>query len=363
MEGPRSPAESELSTVLSFLTQSLRSEAAWSIAAEYPTAFAPNNLHNMRIITEDNQVVSHAVLKPLIIKSPHVIFKVGAIGSVVTNETHRNQGLSTKIIEDCLQQASRQQCDVAILWTDLYDFYRRMGFELAGTEIAVVVEEEFQVPDPTLRLSKDSKVAAEAIHRLYSTHTVNSVRSVDETRKYLSIPNTQLYTAWDSSGQLAAYAVEGKGIDLNGYIHEWGGSVTALMSLLSFIRREKQQPITIIVPRHAQNLIQRLREKPVTYNQGYLGMIKILNFEQLAAKIKRAFRAEGVADIVLEKRDGKFLFGCNEDLAVLDGETYLTHLLFGPLDLHELGVFKPETADKLSKILPLNFWVWGWDSI
>lgn len=363
MEGPRSPAESELPTVLNFLNQSLRSEAAWSIAAEYPTALSSTNLHNMRIITEDDQVVSHAVLKPLIIKSPHIIFKVGAIGSVVTNENHRHQGLSTKILEDCLNQATRQQCDIAILWTDLYDFYRRMGFELAGTEISVVVEEEFQAPDPTLRLSKDAKVAAEAIHRLYSTHTVNSVRSVEETRKFLSIPQTLVYTAWDSSGQLAAYAVEGKGVDLGGYIHEWGGSVSAILTLLSYIRREKQQPVTIIVPRHAQNLIQRLREKPVTYNQGYLGMIKILNFDQLAAKIKRAFRADGVSDIVLEKQNGQFVFGCGTDLAVLEGEANLTHLLFGPVDLTALEVFKPETCEKLAKILPLDLWVWGWDSI
>jgi predicted acetyltransferase len=363
MEGPRSPAESELPSILNFLTQSLRSEATWSIAAEYPTALSSSNLHNMRIITEADVVLSHAVLKPLVVKSPHVIFKVGAIGSVVTNENHRNKGLSTQIIEDCIAQATRQQCDIAILWTDLYDFYHRMGFELAGTEVSIVIEEEFQAPDSSLRLSKDSKVAAEAIHRLYSTHTVNSVRTVEETRKYLSIPQTQVYTAWDASGQLAAYAIEGKGIDLSGYIHEWGGSVTALLTLLSFIRHEKQQPITIIVPHHSQNLIQRLREKPVTCNQGYLGMIKILNFDQLAAKIKRAFRAEGISDIVLEKQNGKFVFGCGQDLAVLDGEQNLTHLLFGPVDIADLGVFKPETSDKLSKILPLNLWIWGWDSI
>jgi hypothetical protein len=317
----------------------------------------------MRIITDEDQVVSHAVLKPLIVKSPHLIFKVGSIGSVVTNETHRHQGLSTKIIQDCLQQATRQQCDIAILWTDLYDFYRKMGFELAGTEISLVIEEEFAAPDPSLRLSKETKVAAEAIHRLYSTHTVNSVRTIEETRKYLNIPQTQVYTAWDSSGQLAAYAIEGKGADLGGYIHEWGGSVTAIITLLSYIRREKKQAITIIVPPHSQNLIQRLREKPVTYNQGYLGMIKILNFDQLAAKIKRAFRAEGISDIVLESRDGQYVFGCNGDLAVLGGETNLTHLLFGPVDFHMLDVFKPETRTKLSKILPLNLWIWGWDSI
>ena len=68
MEGPRSPQENELPLVLDFLNKKLRNEAAWSIAAEYPTAFSSNNLHNMHIIADEGAVLSHAVMKPLIIK-------------------------------------------------------------------------------------------------------------------------------------------------------------------------------------------------------------------------------------------------------------------------------------------------------
>ena len=274
MEGPRSPREAELPQVLDFLNKKLRSEAPWSIAAEYPTAFATNNLHNMRIIADDEKVLSHAVMKPLIIKSPHVIYKVGAIGSVVTDDQHRGQGFSTQVIQDCLKSATEQSCDIAILWTDLFDFYRRMGFELAGYEYSFVIEEDFDVPPINLRFSTDPKIAPDAIYRLYSSHTVNSVRTMEETRKFLSIPETKVYTAWEPNGQLAAYAIEGKGIDLGGYIHEWGGSVSKLMALLSFIRAQKGQPYTIIVPKHSTNLIEQLQRKTVTMNQGFLGMIK-----------------------------------------------------------------------------------------
>lgn len=363
MEGPRSPKEAELPHVMDFLNKSLRQEAEWSIAAEYPTAFAQSNIHNMRIISEEGQVLSHAVLKPLIIKSPHLIYKVGALGSVVTNDTHRGQGLSTQVISNCLELAAEQSCDIAILWTDLFDFYRRMGFELAGSEFSFVIEDTFTVPDQKLRFSMDSRVSPEAIFRLYSSHTVNSVRTIEETRKFLSIPQTKIYTAWESNGQLAAYAIEGKGVDLGGYIHEWGGSATKLVALLSFIREQKQQPVTIICPRHAQNLIQQLEKLPVTINQGFLGMIKLVNFDQLSAKIKRAFRAEGVADIVLEKHPEHFVFGIGQDLYTIKNETDMVRLLFGPVDYRALNMFKPETVEKFEKILPLNLWIWGWDSI
>lgn len=348
---------------MDFLNKSLRQEAGWSIAAEYPTAFNPNNLHNMCIIANEGHVLSHAVLKPLVIKSPHVIFKVGAIGSVVTDDAHRGQGLSTQVINDCLKKAEEQSCDIAILWTDIFDFYRRMGFELAGSEISFVIENEFDLPNNNLRFSTDSKVSPEAIHRLYSGHSVSSVRSVEETRKFLSIPQTKVYTAWESNGQLAAYAIEGKGIDLGGYIHEWGGNVQSLISLLGFVRLHKQQPFTIICPRHSQNLIRHLKELPVTVNEGYLGMIKMVNFDQLAAKIKRAFRAEGVADFVLEKQADHFVFGIGQDLFTLKNETDMVQLLFGPVDYRALDLFKEETVKKFETIFPLNLWVWGWDSI
>ncbi|HRO67236.1 MAG TPA: GNAT family N-acetyltransferase, partial [Pseudobdellovibrionaceae bacterium] len=187
MEGPRSPAELELPRVIDFLNSSLREGVSWSISAEYPTALTTSNLHNMRIITEDEKIVSHAVLKPLVVKSPSVIFKVGAIGSVVTDPGHRNQGLSTQILNDCTAEAAKQQCDVAVLWTDKYDFYRRLGFELSGTEISLMIDGDFQASSATpLRFSDENRIAAEAIQRLYNQHTVGSVRSLEEIRRFLS---------------------------------------------------------------------------------------------------------------------------------------------------------------------------------
>ncbi|HWU43442.1 MAG TPA: hypothetical protein VN132_08390, partial [Bdellovibrio sp.] len=180
---------------------------------------------------------------------------------------------------------------------------------------------------------------------------------------FLSIPETKVYTAWEPNGQLAAYAIEGKGIDLGGYIHEWGGSVSKLMALFSFIRKQKNTSYTIICPKHSTHLIEELKKKPTTINQGFLGMIKFVNFDQLAAKIKRAFRAEGIADIVLEKHPDQFVFGVGQDLYTINDETDMVRLLFGPVDYRSLGVFKEETIQKFEKVLPLNLWIWGWDSI
>lgn len=362
MEGPRAPLHNEFPELLNFLDKELRPEKSWSLAAEYPTALSPNNIHNMRIITNENRFLSHAVMKPILMKTPTAVFKAAAIGSVVTDPQHRNQGLSHRILEDCLNEAQKQECDFAILWTDLYEFYNKLNFELCGSEISLVMEENFPPPLPNLKIIKGPQVSSEAILRLFNQHTVTSVRSVEDIRKYLNIPNSNVYTAWDLSNNLVAYAIEGKGSDLSGYIHEWGGSAPALVSLLSSIRREKNEAITLIAPNSAQNLIRKLESLgPVTRNDGFLGMIKILNFDQVFRKIKKSARSLGINDFILEKNGNGFVLGANGELLLISDERAMTRIIFGPSV--ELPDISPVAQDRFSKVLPQPLWVWGWDSI
>lgn len=363
MDGPRPPQANELPTVFRFLDSHLRPEQGWSITTEYPLAFTESNRNNIRIITEREQVLAHAVIRPMIIKAPAGLFKVAGLGSVVTSSEHRNQGLSTQTILSCLEAAESQGCDFAILWTNLYDFYRKMGFELAGSELSVLLDRDINVPDQGLKFMESNKVAAEALHRLYSQHTVSSMRTVEEMRKYLQIPNTRIYTAWDDKGALKAYAVEGKGADLNGYIHEWGGGVSGLMALFAHIRKAQQRPLTIIIPRHSSNLLRAIEAQRLSINEGFLGMIKIVNAAALFGKIKKYARSLGVADLVLEKDENKFYIGVRDKICVTESEQDLIRLIFGPMRPSEVQGFGAEAASALDKVLPIHMWIWGWDSI
>ena len=190
------------------------------------------------------------------------------------------------------------------------------------------------------------------------------MRTLEETRKYLQIPNTRIYTAWDINGALRAYAIEGKGADLNGYVHEWGGGVASLLALFAHIRKVQQRPITIIVPQHSQNLMRALKTQGMQVNEGYLGMIKLLNTNALFNKIKRFARSIGIDDFILELRpDGRFYIGCEEAVFTSESEHDVIKLLFGPSRPSELHHFDPRTIATLERVLPLQMWIWGWDSI
>jgi predicted acetyltransferase len=363
MQGPRSPEAHELKKLVDFLNDNLRENQSWPITSEYPTALSASNIHNMSIITEDEKIISHAVLKTLIVKTPYAIFKIGAIGSVVTAPEYRQQGYSRKNIENCIELAHKQDCDLVILWTDQFEFYRKFGFELAGYDNSYIVDAALPIQDKTLRFVTGNNVAPEALQKIYSMHTVQAVRNTEDFRQFLKIPNSNLYTAWSPQNQLMAYAVEGKGMDLVNYVHEWGGQVDALADLLNYIYAQKQSPVTIMTPHHSQNLHKKLESQNLFKHEGYLGMLKFINLDQLLTKIKKAFRAEGHENVVLEKQGESFILGFGTDLYTLQSEADLMQLLFGPLDISALSFMTTEAQEKFARLLPMPLWIWGWDSI
>lgn len=364
MEGPRPLFEAEFSEFIRFLSTQLRPNRQWTIADEYPLALHDSNLNNVRVIKDKNDFLSAAVMKPLVIKSPVGIFKVAAIGSVVTNPLYRNQGLSRQILEDCITSARLHGCDFAILWTNLYDFYRKLGFELAGTEISLNVPMNFKCAEaPNLRFMNTSRVDPQAILKLYSQHTTGSVRTADEVKRFLSIPNMRVFTAWDEHNSLQAYAIEGKGADLEGYIHEWGGGVSKLLPLIRYATQERKRALTVIAPAHSQNLIRQLTAAGADQHSGILGMIKILNAPHLLAKMKKHIRHMGIDEVVLEPREGRFFIGYRDQIFSTDSEADLVKLIFGPLKASQLNAFDSSTAEIFEKIFPINMWIWGWDSV
>ncbi len=382
MEGPNlnasaqmtaiSPSERDWPEVIRFLDANLRPNQSWSIADEYPTSLSLANRHNMRVIAAEGRILSHAVFRPMIIKTPIGVFKAAGIGSVVTAPNERGRGLSTTIIESCLEGAASADCDFAILWTDLFDFYRRMNFELAGSEVSVLLEQTtfLAAAQKTaggfksgLKFLDSNKIAPEALLRLYQSHTVSSHRSQDDIRLGLSIPKARVATAWDPQGRMAAYAVIGKGADLDGYIHEWGGSVSALLGLFQQLLETENRDLRLIAPAHSTGLLAKLKELGCQEHRGYLGMIRILKTDSLFSKLKRHARSIGIADLVLEADGDTYKFGFQNHIYQTDSERDLVQLLFGPEKPSQLGKIDPATAKVLDRVLPIPLWVWGWDSV
>lgn len=362
---PRAPEVHELKDVYRFLDQN-RSTHGWSVSDEYPLAFDSKNVHNIRIITDEQKnIISHAVVKPTIVKTPYALYQVAVIGNVMTDPRYRQQGLSSQLIENCIDQAYLLKCDFAILWTDLFDFYKNFQFELAGTEVSLIINNQFtpQERRTDLKILSTSQVDPNAILRLYNLHSVTSHRTADDIRRYLQTPNSRIYTAWNKNNQIEAYAIEGKGVDLQGYIHEWGGNTSALLELFHYAHQQQGRELIVISPPHCKNLIRRCLNSGAKSYEGILGMIKLINKPLLIKKIQKTARQMGISDFAIEMHGDTLYFGTSEGVYKTESEADIVHLLFGPQKPSEMHSFTAQTQEKLDKLLPLPLWFWGWDSI
>ena len=302
-------------------------------------------------------------MKPFLVKSLAGVLKVAGIGSVVTATDHRGQGFSGQILNSCLEAARKDVCDFAILWTDLFDFYRKLGFELAGSEISLILEKPL-TPTVNVRVVEGAQIEASALLRLYGQHPCGGLRNEEDVRRHLKIPQSRVYTAWDQNNQMKAYAVEGKGADLQGYIHEWGGDVPSVVALIAHMQRKNTAtPLVILTPPSAENLRRTLINQGAREYQGILGMIKILSPVSLYGKVLRYARSIGFEDLILEEQSGVTVFGLGSETYRTDNPSDVVRLIFGPQKPSTLHSFDPETSKALDQIFPIPFWLWGWDSI
>lgn len=364
MNSPRSPLVQELPQVFDFLNSHLRPGKNWSIKEEYPQVFQGRNLHNLKIIWENQGPVTHAAIRPLILKTPQFIYKIATIGSVVTDPSYRGRGYSSQVIQECLLEAQKQDCEIAILWSDLHNFYRKQGFELAGYEEYFQIHKSLEThwTGPELKFLETSKVDPQAILKLYSRHSISSPRNPEDIKRYLNIPNTHLYTAWYPHQELAAFAVEGKGADLTDFIHEWGGQTPELLELFNFIFQKKGHPFTVMAGPQSVNLMLQFQKLGLSGTQGALGLIKIINIEKFGKKISQMARQYGIQKFELQNLEsGQIRLSIENEEALIRSEQDLTSRLFGPQSLTPL--FSSKLTTKIQRIFPLPLWIWGWDSI
>ena len=361
----KKPNPEDWNNINSFLKKSLRDQVDWTLDDEYPLAFSEKNRHNIRYIEDDGKICSHAVLHPTLIRTHYHLFKVGLIGSVVTAPDDRGKGYSGKIIESCIEASKENGCDFAILWTDLFNFYAKFGFEVGGTEIALQVDEKFTAPiKDSIKILDTSKVSSASLLKIYNQHQLKTIRHSSDVEKYLNIPNSEVYTAWNrQTNALEAYCVVGKGADFMNYIHEWGGNVSSVMSLIKHIYNQKKKSVTIITPPQCKNLIRQMEDHQAQKFFGVLGMIKIINPLNFCKKIKKGARALGYDSFVFEFRENKYYFGYGDEIYQTDSDQDITRLVFGPLNPGQIHSFSDQALEAFEQIFPIPFWVWGWDSI
>jgi predicted N-acetyltransferase YhbS len=362
-----SPKPEEFSKLYAFLNEILRPSHTTKVQDEYPVALHESNRARMCIARNQDQIVSHAAYYPMDITIPDsgIPLRIAAITSVATHPDFRGQGLSTRCLHQCLTNAQEEECLFAVLWSDQHAFYRKMGFILCGEDYwASLNEDKFGITmprHPEKDIRKYQPQWLEQMHGLYKSHVIHSGRSESEFGQFLKIPDTLTYLLCEKDDVLAYMSI-GKGADLKGCIHEWAGDRKNLAILLRRILR-RHFPLQLMAPSEDLDFVQDLLDIGYEGKQNRLALIKALDFPRFFEIVSATRGAALGLSIEYSFSGGNHKLLIDSDEYKTEDETALTQLAFGPEKPTELLKIGGRIGIKLDALLPVPFYMWGFDSI
>ena len=352
------------------------------IREEYPLVFEDRFSGSAISLEEGDQTVaSCSILTRDFLIGNHKV-KGGLIGSVVTHPDFRGQGHGTHMLIQAEATLQNQGCAFAILWAEDPNWYLKRGFGPMSAEHTFLISRDVCEQLPVVNEARVmAPQDAQAIHACYAKHQVRVERTLEETKALLACPD-MLVLVCERQGEVVAYACMGRGRDLQGAVHEWGGETHDVLGLLRVfleLAYPEGRPfetitdpesgnevpvaehILLMAPPHAADLCLRLESMGVPSMHGMLALGKILD-RQAAAKILNDVLGEHGSVELIEGAPRPFRITGKTNQGELDDEGVFA-LLFGVAEVHQdvrnfLRTFGLEEAN-----LPLEPFAWGLDSI
>lgn len=346
--------------------------------AEYPTVFGPRARGCVVRDVADGRVRSACAILVRDLRAPGGALRVGLIGSVATASADRGRGLATNVLERAERELARRGCVASLLWADDETFYGARGYARVGCEEDFVLGHEVRGRLPQVRGVRPARAEdAAAIHRLYREHPRRALRTQRETAALLAAPGMRVLVheaerANDDEHGAAtrdvdAYLCLGRGGDLVGAAHEWGGDPDALLRLLrAALDDAGAAPLYLMAPLAADGapepgLPTRLRELGVASAPGVLAMGKLLD----PAAAIRAIDAAACAPIAWnddpDRPASRTATGPRGAVRVSDER--LLEALFGVSGRREAAEAFERATGATIPALPLAPFLWGLDSI
>lgn len=386
--GFRSSAEKR--TVLEWLEAGLRPGRPGRLAREYPFLLDASSPARHFTLFSGSTPAAHCVLLPRRIALLEGALSVGFISLVYTDPTLRGHGHAGRVLRAALRFARESGIGLALLWSEADALYAREGFEPAGRETLLVLDDAIvgraidqlgacggnglQPPDAGrgFVIAPARPEDWEAIETLRSRRAARVGCDARERARWPALPDLDVRVARSDAGRLLGFAMRGRGDDLQEVIHEWGGELEATLlccrSLLA--ERGSGHSLMLLAPAPRTELSWLCRRAGARVLSRPLAWMRITSASALAEDLVgmgldadwRGLRAlEDEAPSA--RRFGPIRSG---QPAVNQGE--LLELLFGAPDSLDPDHGRREAlgaafGSAAMQGLPLPLFVWGLESI
>ncbi len=199
------------------------------------------NIFRMGVF-DGRHLISSAAVRITSLKTSSGVAEVGLIGAVTTHPEWRSRGLASQTVSLAVDWAAERGASLAVLWSSEHAMYEKLGFKLVGHQV--------RVPLSSLQLGTVSAVNHGWIPALFDClkRREGGLVLSDEDRVWIEAHRNVEWFWTGSTERPTAYAALGRGIDLQGFVHEWGGETEALPGILSAIREKNPQAILLGSP-------------------------------------------------------------------------------------------------------------------
>ena len=393
MDGPRGLKAQEFDSLCTLVNTVFRGDGVGRMEKQYPLLFAPDNYDELFVMVDEGVVVSHVGALTRDISVLGYRMSTMSIGAVATYESHRGQGLATRLMEAAMRKAVEQDA-VLMPISGGRGLYTRLGAKRIG-QYAL-----FSVPRDTLPAGDGAasgdgpgtgetdageteirRAVAEDLHemtRLYAEEPSRYVRSTADLRMAVD-------AAWicDQDGETVAIREEGRLVAYaavqkrqpdredearRARLAEIAGSRSALVRALPCLYdRYDVDHLEIVTTASDFELASLLRPHGVTAApQGFSGTVLVLQPERLLQAFETYVAGvlgqdvltwDATADLVVFRCGGK-------DHAVATSD--LGALVFGvvPPDQDPIETMPPgllRTA--LARVFPLQLPWYGFNFV
>jgi hypothetical protein len=271
------------------------------------------------------------------------VIPVSLIGAVATHPLWRGRGLASLLVKQALSWSEGRGAILSFLWGSEHALYQRLGFELCG--------EQLRVPLRNLELLKTTDSAdQDTVYRGWVPELYNLIQKrpggllLKKSDQVWFEAHKNIEWFYCKSGQqLKAYSAYGRGIDLQGIVHEWGGSKDSLGRILKQILQSNPEAQILGPPSIIDDFVisegSSIRE--------YLCMGKILKPKTFFSQVYRNISID-----LCSTNSSWELKVDNRSLGVLTQSQFIKQC-FGP-DL-PLGT--------LIDLPVTSLWIWGLDAV
>lgn len=209
-------------------------EDPFAIETEYPIVLDPHSSSLSLCGFESGELVAHLNVWPRLLTSQDETIKipVALVGNVASREDVRGRGYTQALFAEAERLAKLQGIAAFFLWSDLHQFYQKLGFTSASRELrmTIPVPADFTRHPPVVLLNANTLKADDfqTFLRLRPKLPYTIERSPEEFARLTTIPATYLF----ASDSPKAFCVLGKGVDMQGVVHEWGAASPAELAAL-----------------------------------------------------------------------------------------------------------------------------------